>query len=537
MKHLHLIIILSIIALGIIFRFYNLNWGSPFYFHPDERNIASSVSQLRFPNQMNPHFFAYGSLPIYTIYFSGIIVNLLTHIFSPASNLFQVSFENAILISRWYSAIFSSALIGLLYFIGKEIKDRKTGVMSAILCATNVGLIQFSHFGTFEIWLTFWETVLLYVCLKKDEQGGFRQIAIMGILSGMLVSIKISHIVLLLLPIFVIFSSIFNLKKCWTKYVFSVLLLALFSIFTFIIISPFTIIDQLSFQNTMRYEGGVAIGTLPVFYTQSFSGTIPVVFQFFHIYPFLLNPLLTLLFIPSFFFVVFKGLKNRNLTYLLLATCYLLLFLSQAFFYAKWTRYMIPTLPFIILIVALSLNKLIEKTKKYTRTILVLPYLLVFYLTLHAFFFTYITYFQKDTREQAVAFAKTHIPDNTTEIISPVYDMGIVPFNTSFPNIDLINFYDIETDSNIESAYQQQIKTAKYIILPSQRIYPSRLAYPEKFPIGNMFYENLFNGNLGFIKMYQTPCDILCNIIYAFGSAEETASIFDRPTVTIFKRE
>ncbi len=535
MKHLHLIIILSVIALGIIFRFYDLNWGSPFYFHPDERNIASSVSQLRFPEQMNPHFFAYGSLPIYTIYFSGIIVNLITHIFSPVSNLFQVSFENALLISRWYSAIFSSALIGLLYFIGKEIKDRKTGVMSAILCATNVGLIQFSHFGTFEIWLTFWETVLLYVCLKKDEQGGFRQISIMGMLSGMLISIKISHIVLLLLPIFVIFSSIFNLKKYWIKYVFSVLLLALFSIFTFIIVSPFTVIDQLSFQNTMRYEGGVAIGTLPVFYTQSFFGTIPIVFQFLHIYPFLLSIPLLILFVVSFPFLLPDMVKKHNHALIFLG--FFLLFFSQAFFYAKWTRYMIPTLPFIILIVALSLHKLIEKTKKYTRAILILPYLLVFYLTLHAFFFTYITYYQKDSREQAVIFAKTHTSDTTSEIISPVYDMGIVPFNTFFPNIDLINFYDIETDSNIESTYQQQIKTAKYIILPSQRIYPSRLAYPEKFPLGNWFYKNLFSGNLGFTKMYQTPCDILCNIIYAFGSAEETASIFDRPTVTIFKRE
>ena len=71
------LILLTII--GAFLRFYNLNWGAPYYFHPDERNIASSVTQLHFPDQINPHFFAYGSLPIYAIYGTGVIVNSLSN--------------------------------------------------------------------------------------------------------------------------------------------------------------------------------------------------------------------------------------------------------------------------------------------------------------------------------------------------------------------------------------------------------------------------------------------------------------------------
>src|SRR5258708_37086924 len=70
------ILVTILTAFAGFLHFYNLNWGAPWYFHPDERNIASSISQLQFPNQMNPHFFAYGSLPIYTIYFTGVLVNL-----------------------------------------------------------------------------------------------------------------------------------------------------------------------------------------------------------------------------------------------------------------------------------------------------------------------------------------------------------------------------------------------------------------------------------------------------------------------------
>src|SRR5437667_11195294 len=130
-----------LIAISLFLHFYNLNWGAPFYFHPDERNIASSVAQLTFPTQMNPHFFAYGSLPIYTIYFTGYFL----HLFQTP----QVRFEEAILLSRFYSALFSTLLIPILFFIGKKCKDESLGIFVAFLATTSVGFIQFAHFGTF----------------------------------------------------------------------------------------------------------------------------------------------------------------------------------------------------------------------------------------------------------------------------------------------------------------------------------------------------------------------------------------------------
>ena len=47
-------------------RFMHLEWDQNHFFHPDERAVAGAVMQLSFkPVQLNPHFFAYGSLPIY----------------------------------------------------------------------------------------------------------------------------------------------------------------------------------------------------------------------------------------------------------------------------------------------------------------------------------------------------------------------------------------------------------------------------------------------------------------------------------------
>src|SRR5437868_5021246 len=96
----HVIIVLSLTLIGAFLHFYNLNWGAPFYFHPDERNIASAVAQLKFPHHMNPQFFAYGSLPIYLIYFTGYATNYVLSILNLGTTPFDPSFPQAILVSR-----------------------------------------------------------------------------------------------------------------------------------------------------------------------------------------------------------------------------------------------------------------------------------------------------------------------------------------------------------------------------------------------------------------------------------------------------
>ena len=37
------ITLISLIIIGATLRFTNLNWGNPWHFHPDERNIAAAV--------------------------------------------------------------------------------------------------------------------------------------------------------------------------------------------------------------------------------------------------------------------------------------------------------------------------------------------------------------------------------------------------------------------------------------------------------------------------------------------------------------
>jgi len=512
------IFLFLLILLGGIFRFYNLNWGHPFYFHPDERNIAASVLQLNFPNQMNPHFFAYGSFPIYLIYFTGIILNL----FFKSQDLFI----QAILISRFYSAILSLLLIPSIYFIGKKLFDKKIAIYAAILSTLSIGFIQFSHFGTFEMWLTFLGLWFFYFSLKLIKDSNSKNTITIGIIFGLLIATKVSSLPLLIIPIMVIYLHVISKKNA----IFKLSSILYVSLIVFTITSPYVLFDYSSFISSLKYEYSVVAGTLPVFYTGEFFNSIPIIFQFTKIYPFLINPILTIIFIPSFFYLNFKVIKTKNLQSLLLIVFYLILFLPQAFLFAKWTRYMLPTLPFMYLMLAIFFDKFINK--KILNAIILIS--IVFTL---AYFIT--AFVKQDTRIDASLRVKENIPPNS-KVLSEVYDMGIVPFNRYLLNISLFNFYDLDQIPQIKSLELKEfLKKGEYIILPSPRILKTRLTNKNKFPNGYKFYSELISGRLGYEKVYETSCDIFCKISYLgdpIFSFEQTANVFDRPTIFIFKK-
>ncbi len=541
------ILLLLLIIIGSFFRFYNLGWGAPYYFHPDERNIASSVTRLHFPDQMNPHFFAYGSLPIYAIYFNG----LLTSFFST----YYLSFEHAIIVSRTLSALFSVGLIPLLYLIGKEIDGEKTGILAAVFSTVSVGFVQFAHFGTVEMLLTFFGLFLLYICLLLLRRGTAVKILTLSLVFGILVATKITSLTLLPLPISAIFLSNHARKHAsWYRSLltstFTIIVFLFLTSIIYIVTNPFAFLSFTEFRNSMSYESDVALGTLPVFYTAEFFGTIPVLFQFTKIYPFLLNPLITIVFIPAFLYVLCIAIKTKNSRYVLLITCYLLLFLPNAFLFAKWTRYILPTLPFIYLIVAIAITDFASfitkknSSQRYQGEGFMYLVSSIFIATSTLFSISYfITAFvQEDSRIAAAKWGKQNMPKES-KIISEVYDLGITPFNDSFhySNITLFNFYDLDNNSPdaTEEKLSRLLEQNQYIILPSQRIVKTRLQNPYRFPNGYDFYHKLLAGELGYTKIYETPCSIWCRIAYLNNpiSHEITVNAFDRPIVMIFKKQ
>lgn len=532
---------------------------------------------------LNPQFFAYGS-------FWNYIVLFLLKVFSfiPNYSFFPSDpFSRAIVILRVFSAIQGVGVIIVSYFVGKtflrkmqsakfkvqndsvkfKIKEQfiKNNLVLVLpfLIATSPGLIQAAHFGTFESSLTFLYFLIFYLCLKalsKRTRSTFLYILAV-IFFGVSISIRVTSLVLLPVLFFLI---IFINKKSLIsfKFLFSFAALLFIPAIIFIVSNPYAVnwallknnssLFSSDFLSTMNYESSVARGTLPVFYTQQFQQTTPIVYQFVKVLPYVLNPLIYIFFLFAIMYFFVKVIQNVNLKMqndnaklkikklfnnlaikqynnrLLLLTClfFLLIFVPNSILYVKWTRYIIPSLPYIYIFVFLLLLKV---NRKLIFVVSVVSLILgIFFTSVYSF----------DTRIEAAAWAKKNLKPSA-KILSEIYDMGIVPFNEVFnySQIKLFNFYDTDDtfSDTTEMIYLDNLtQEADAIVLPSRRIAATKLRLPRKYPNGFLFYDRLLHGKSGFKQAadFFHPYDR----IVPFTTPDESFTVFDHPEVTIFMK-
>ncbi len=552
MKNLKLKIIpiglILIIAFGATVRFYNLNWGAPYYFHPDERNIAGSISRMYWEKTLNPHFFAYGSFWSYIVL---LLVKLTDFQWMGNTGLSTDPFTRAIQILRVLSAIQGVGLIILSYFIGKSFssKPKFLILILPLFIATSPGLIQASHFGTFEESLAFLYALIFYLTLRFREIKKMVIWFLICLVFGISVSVRVTS--LILLPI-IFLTLLFSRKKFILSLVAFVSLIVITAVIFYFSnpysfdFSKFTILDfgfrgifSSDFLNAMRYESDVALGALPVFYTQQFNQTTLIVYQFFKVLPFVLNPIIWFLFPISLIFILYqisvpffqKQFNQSTNQYLLLFLFFLLTFLPNSLIFVKWTRYIIPSLPFVYVFVFLFLFEI----RKGTTTRIFLPLLSLISL-IFSLFFTSV--YSTDTRIAAANWTKDNLKADV-KILSEVYDMGIVPFNDVFhySQIRLYNFYELDdafNETQKMAELNDLIAHSDVIILPSRRIADTRIRLSHRYPNGNWFYKNLFEGKLGFklVKTFYHPYDKILPVIIP----DESFTVFDHPDIYIFKK-
>jgi len=567
-------LLLSLIILfAALFRFYALNWDGEFYFHPDERNIADAVNRLDYTGcfemlfvtsesnlahqcDLNPNFFAYGPLPMY-------IVRLFAN----------EDFDRTLILLRIQSAILSTAIIPLFYFICKNLfKENKRLPKWSLICslfvAISPGLIQFAHFGTFEIFLTFQYSLLLLFLIKYIKTENIKWVYLSCLVIGLSISTKI--ISLAMLPVvFIILilvktsSPKLNFKEIlkWIRDIpYNIIGRGLLIIFaTVLLTSPYIILDYDSFIGSINYESAVANGSAVVFYTQQFIGTQPVLYQFIKVFPYIFGMGLTLAFIPSFIFLTVKsigflysfikhkGHKRSRLIYfavLLILCAYGIFHLSM---YVKWTRYMIPLLPFMILNVMIFFRYIFHKT--WGHRILRLITLLIFIILLTVSLYETSTFMRRyKTEDVRILFAKWTESNIETEskVVFETADMGVIPFEQVQESYSRtpVDMYNIEDMNSLETGrINRAIQNADYIILFSNRVYPLRFKERELFPEGYKFYSGLNNGDLGFTQVIAFnntlgQIDSKIDLEYASGDffPDETYNVFDNPTIIVYKR-
>lgn len=614
------IFIAAIVILLVYTRFLNIGWGLPYHFHPDERNMAVALQQLKcedfsfivhrssISECFNPHFFAYGQLPLYV----GYILLQIYYLFS--GNFGQSPlFSEAVIALRTISAVasvitvfFLVATVRLLLLQNSKkekkshliTKDKDGGaiflslaesklLISFLLFTLTPVFIQFAHFGTTESLLMLLYVTLVYVSLlfMLGKIPIKKYTLLSSLICGLAIGTKISSAVFLILPLLVFI-------KSPRLYLLFIVRMIIITLAVGILSSPHNLISFTEFYQSMRYESKVALGELAVFYTRQFEYSVPILFQFFKIYPASLGYGILLSFIGGFLLLP----KTKELNFLRFT--FLVAFLPFAFMYAKWTRFMALTFPIIALIAVFfifsvkdwidgivgNISKIHIKYQNILRVLLSLLFLVVIGV-LFLSGIGYLSIYQtEDVRLQASRWMFAKIPDRATILQETA---NVVDLPLFFPYPDVVrnenkpmpvyksisfNFYDLDHDRSLSQIFTQAINEADYIIVPSRRIFRNYtceevssdkagllgslgrlgvLGYEydrceklqRKFPQLNTYYNKLFKGELGFDIVAQFDSYPMLKIAdktlfeIQDDTAEETWTVFDHPTILIFQKQ
>ena len=628
--------LLFIACIAILFytRFVNIEWGLPYPMHPDERNMAVAVqglncnfkfqiSNFKLTECLNPHFFAYGQLPLYLAY-GGIQIY---HFISGAPR--ETNFNEATLALRTISAVSSILLVIVLFKTIELVLGKKHFSFGLQLLAFSFLIfqpyaIQLAHFGTTESLLLLLYVLIIYYSLKLLTANNYPLTALMllGLFSGLALGTKISSILFLGVPILVIvlktlsfraisdlpagkagksserserknnnasldFSVVFQSRKLLRNDMMSIIFHLFLNLFTylsitlffFILSSPQNFLNWNDFISSMKYESTVGLGIYLPFYTRQFIGTVPILFQFQHILPYVLGWPQFILSIFGFVLLPWRlkqqvaelkgpttraksarqqawqllstGGKLSILTesvvlnpYNILRFALIFSFLPPSFFFAKWTRFIAPSFPLFSLFALLFILHLYIKWKKQIFMKYVLSGFVI--LSLLPGISALSIYMSPDIRFTASEWIYKNIPPNS-KILSETANVIDIPIPS--PNsrvrthsylLNSFNFYDLDSDRQMKIELSEALNDAEYIIIPSRRIFKNHSN--NFFPFVSNYYENLFSGKSGFEKVAEfssfPKITLFGKTLIEFPDeeAEETWTVFDHPVIRIYKK-
>ncbi len=502
-----------LIILTVLTRFYNLNWGNGYFFNPDENNMAFAISQMTLL-KLDPHFFAYGQFPLFLTFFT-----------TPFHN-----FSTIVLTLRFWSAVFSSLSILFFYLIAKDIfKSKIINFIFVLLLIFTPGLIQSSHFGTTESLLIFVFSVNIFLSLKYFENQKNRYFLFSVLISAIGLGSKITAVFFIIpfyLSLFLVFLKKLNSLPVkggapptggaeGFNLIFSFFIFTLLTSLLSLLFSPFNIINFSEFKSSMNYETSVAIGKTSVFYTQQFNNTIPYIFQFQKVFPYV-NGIFIFIFSFIGFFICFihkSFFVNHKSKLVLILFPSIIYFIYTGQLFVKWSRFMSPLFfigPFFCLFIFQKLKN------KFLKIIL-----LLIMVSPGIYFFQ--KYFLTDSRIIASDWMKSNISSDSFVLSESgnVVNLPLSSFNFEVNNFD---FYDPKNIKNLSS----EINKSDYITIPSRRVFKN------DFPETKNYYQNLFSQNLGFVEIKKVNHSI--DLFLNSENAEETWSVFDNPTIRIYQK-
>lgn len=397
-------VLFFIIVLGAILRIPNIFNGLPYFIQIDEGIVNNIVLNLNI-SDLNPHDYIYPGLIYYILFpvFAFFKLFLLPHIMH-VSNMGE--FSSYVLIGRALIAVFGISGIIIIYAAGKELFDSYTGLIAALFLAIDPMCIAWSFILKPDMLMSLLVlTAFLFICrLYNAKNAGKTDYVLAGLFIGLAVAAKYNAI-LIAVP----FAAVHFLKQeKRADFINKNLFLALFFIcFAFFLFNPFIVLDFSTFLKHIKSEINTA--------TWGFNLNPMANRQGWVNYPLALVSTLG----SGVLFLSICGLilsaRRHSKKDILILSFPLIYYIVIGKFKNSPAHYILPVIPFILLLAAQFLKILIDavnrirQLEKIRRGVIFLFFLGIILPTLHNSIYYIKWVNQEDTRIMARDWMRSNI--------------------------------------------------------------------------------------------------------------------------------
>lgn len=553
----YLVIFLAALLLGGGLRFYRLDWGRPEVFHPDEARVSYAIGDIDRQvhalrgkiergehvtireriEAYNPHFFAYGSMPLYLIRSShNLVPGILRRVLPSAGDLFVVG--------RAWSAFFDTLTILLTFLIGSRLFSRRAGCLASLFFAFTVFHIQLAHLLTVDVMLTALIMLAIYSSAHVMQEGRLRHYCLAGLFSGLALATKFTALPILI-PL-----GFAHVAYCWRQRrmrspaqwgkLFAGLIVCAAS---FTVCAPFFFIDHKEFMRQLREQKDMVQGRWAPPWTLQYTHTVRGLYQIKNVIAYCMGAPLGITILAGTGYLVCRWLRKPDWNALLLMMWLVPVGGVTLSFQVKFLRYLAPLIPFLCILGAQGVCVIYERARErgwglaLRGAVAIVIGFSIFYSLAYA-----SIYGRESSRITASRWIYKNIPKGS-RILDETWEFGGLPYGTDEGNagthryaVKQLDIYNPD-DRNKARSLARELAEGDLIALMTKRMYGSVLRVPDRYPITSNYYRLLFEERLGY-KLVKSVASRprLWGISFNDDYSDESFTVYDHPKVLLFRK-
>lgn len=515
-----------LIAVGAVLRFQGLQWDQLLLFNPDERNIAMAAAQLSFPDGIIAHFHAYNGLALY-------LPRLLAELLAPWTGRDGADPAAIVFAGRLISATSATLVLPVLWSLARSTVGLRCA-LACLACAVFApALIQSAHFATTESALILCVASILWLC-ERHLSGRLALTAfavLVGIAIGIGFGLKTTALVFSICPLVAVAITTVARGRIWPALRAGAIAVAIVTILA-LVTTPQIWATPWDYLDTMRFERGVVVGTMDVFWTYQFVGARNVLFELSQL-PWLIGPVAAPLALAGLG-ALLVGIRRRQEQALRLAPAvgFALVYAGIVFgWHAKFVRYLTPLIPVLFLFCGYFLSQISGRHVRMAVT------LLAVLSTGAAGLVQAAIYQHRDPRLAAWDWMLPLLKPNDRILVEP-NDIGPpfwIPAETPL-EISTLPLLEPSSPDKLDTMVGL-LESGQWMVVASRRHHSVLPRLTARFPEMCAYYDALWSGRLGYqaiAKFRRRPA--VPEWLDAETQAEETFTVFDSPEVIILRK-